>query len=380
MSAPKAMRWSKFWWQDYERDPALRACSLASQGLWMRLLCLMHEATPYGHLVINGRVPDAKRIAAMIGKPEREVAAALSELEELGVFSRTSEAIIYCRRMVRDNELVDCGKLNGANGGNPEIRRGTVPKEDRVRPYRRSDSPNKTERIFQKNGERCFWCSVKLQRDHAGPDFFRVDHFLPVCDGGTNDEDNLVPACAECNHKRTRINDPTGNPTATPVSVGPNSDSNPTPKLDAKSTEKETESKNSPVRPPSQTPPVASRAAPPTHRVSQRGSRLPEAWQPSEADRAFATGLGLEPGAVLEEFRDYWRAVAGRSACKTDWSATWRNRCRELGARAGRKAGRPPKLGVVGAALADLETIWAQRAAGTASPANLHLGVLGNGD
>lgn len=118
----KPMRWSKFWWQDYERDPALRACSLASQGLWMRMLCFMHEAEPYGHLLINGRAPDAKRLAAMIGKSEREIKAALEELDDAGVFSRTDNDVIFSRRLVRDKAASDMGRANGLNGGNPALK------------------------------------------------------------------------------------------------------------------------------------------------------------------------------------------------------------------------------------------------------------------
>jgi hypothetical protein len=117
-------RWSKFWWADYERDPALRGCSLASQGLWMRLLCFMHEGTPYGHLTVNGKVPSAKRIAAMVGKTEREIVACLIELEDAAVFNRTDQGVIQCRRMVRDKAASDAGRAFGAEGGNPILKQG----------------------------------------------------------------------------------------------------------------------------------------------------------------------------------------------------------------------------------------------------------------
>jgi hypothetical protein len=44
-----------------------------------------------------------------------------------------------------------------------------------------------------------------LQRQTPGHDFFHVDHYRAIRDGGTNDESNLVPACAECNHARDRL-------------------------------------------------------------------------------------------------------------------------------------------------------------------------------
>ena len=59
------------------------------------------------------------------------------------------------------------------------------------------------------------------------------------------------------------------------------------------------------------------------------GQRIPEGWQPDQAGIAFARSEGLDPGRVLERFRDYWAGKAGQAACKTDWPATWRNWCRE---------------------------------------------------
>src|SRR5215472_18713014 len=95
-------RWSKFWWQDWQSDNALRSCGLAAQGLWMRVLCIMHDAVPYGHLLINGKDPPLKQLASIVGAAEKEVRKLLAELETNGVYSRTVEGIIYSRRMVRD--------------------------------------------------------------------------------------------------------------------------------------------------------------------------------------------------------------------------------------------------------------------------------------
>jgi uncharacterized protein YdaU (DUF1376 family) len=59
-----------------------------------------------------------------------------------------------------------------------------------------------------------------------------------------------------------------------------------------------------------------------------RGSRISADWKPSDADRAFAQGLGLTPHAIertAERFRDYWLGATGANASKADWPATWRN-------------------------------------------------------
>ena len=44
-------------------------------------------------------------LARMVGCSEQEVNALLTELEEVGVFSRTADGVIYSRRMVNDEKL-----------------------------------------------------------------------------------------------------------------------------------------------------------------------------------------------------------------------------------------------------------------------------------
>lgn len=64
-----------------------------------------------------------------------------------------------------------------------------------------------------------------------------------------------------------------------------------------------------------------------------RGSRLSPDWSPGEELEAWARGLGVDPVAVLAEFRDYWCAVPGAKGVKLDWGATFRNRIREVASR-----------------------------------------------
>jgi hypothetical protein len=103
-------RWSKFWWQDWQADQALRSCSLAARGLWMDMLCIAHTGTPRGHVTINGVPVSPKRLATLTGSNERECIKLLAELEEAGVFSRTPEGTIYSRRMMRDTEHAEAGR------------------------------------------------------------------------------------------------------------------------------------------------------------------------------------------------------------------------------------------------------------------------------
>lgn len=107
---PAAQPWLKFYPTDWRADQALRVCTLAARGLWMELLCIMHEAAPYGHLTINGRPATDTQLATLTGTDLSTVRQLLTELEEAGVFSRNRNGVIYSRRMTRDEKRRKDGK------------------------------------------------------------------------------------------------------------------------------------------------------------------------------------------------------------------------------------------------------------------------------
>lgn len=137
MSSP----WLKFYPSDWRADPALRMCSLAARGLWMEMLCLMHEAAPRGSLLINGRQVTEIQLATLAGASVREVASQLAQLEAAGVFSRDDSGTIFSRRMRRDDEKAERDKANGRAGGNPNIKRGVNPPDKAQKPEARNQNP-----------------------------------------------------------------------------------------------------------------------------------------------------------------------------------------------------------------------------------------------
>lgn len=232
-------QWMKFWPQDWQRDPALRACSLAARGLWMEMICIAHDADPYGFVFINGKPATVRQIASIVGIGEKDAAKLLAELEDAGVFSRDEAGSIYSRRMVRDNAVRAKAREFGKGGGNPALKKPITP-------------------------------------SGGGGD-----------NGGVNPPLNLQEAEAEAEAEREET---------PPVQPAPN-----------------------PAR-------TASAKPPPV----PRGSRLPDDWSPTPEDRAFAEVLGIDPDREAEQFRDYWRSVAGEKGRKLDWSATWRNSVRRV--------------------------------------------------
>lgn len=107
---------------DIKGDTALNMVSLSAYGLWHKLLYIMHEGEPYGHLSLNGKVIPPVNLARMCSCDLKEFDACLQELEDANIFSRTDGGVVYSRRMVRDHVRSMNARKNGANGGNPNLK------------------------------------------------------------------------------------------------------------------------------------------------------------------------------------------------------------------------------------------------------------------
>lgn len=134
MTQTRRQPWMKWYPSDWRADPQLRMCSYAARGLWADLLTLMHEAEPYGHLIVGSVAPSTKQLAALLGATPKETEALLRELGEAGVFSRNEAGVIYSRRMVRDWEKAEADRKNGRNGGNPALKGGVNPPHNPTTP------------------------------------------------------------------------------------------------------------------------------------------------------------------------------------------------------------------------------------------------------
>ncbi|WP_176086277.1 hypothetical protein [Martelella sp. HB161492] len=137
--------WLKFFTTDWRADPALRMCSMAARGLWIELICLMHEATPYGHLLVSGRCPADAQIAVLAGTTPDQVTALLGELETAGVFSRTKDGTIYSRKMARMAKKAATARRNGRRGGNPSLSKDTDNQPSDNPRLKGGDKPQKPE-------------------------------------------------------------------------------------------------------------------------------------------------------------------------------------------------------------------------------------------
>lgn len=86
---------------DWLRD-TVAGCSLAAQGLWLRMMFLMHDSERYGYLIVNGSPMTPESIARRCGCTPGEYETLFGELDAAGIPGRTKGNLIFSRRMVRD--------------------------------------------------------------------------------------------------------------------------------------------------------------------------------------------------------------------------------------------------------------------------------------
>jgi hypothetical protein len=122
-----------FYPADHRKDAELQSCSLAARGLWMELICIMHQCEPYGSLKINGQPMKTAQIGRLVGETEDALIVLLKELGDAGVYSREEDGTIFSRRMKRDERLRIVRAEAGKKGGNPSLLNHEVNQKDNQR-------------------------------------------------------------------------------------------------------------------------------------------------------------------------------------------------------------------------------------------------------
>lgn len=108
---------------DWLKDP-VSGCSVAAQGLWLRLMFVMQESPNRGYLCQpdNFATPLLDVcLARRCGCDTKEYASLMAELFEAGVPSKTETGVIYSRRMVRDEALRLIRTAAGSKGGRARL-------------------------------------------------------------------------------------------------------------------------------------------------------------------------------------------------------------------------------------------------------------------
>ena len=112
----------QFYPGDWHKDQGVQALDLAQRGAWFELLLMMHDSDERGVLLVNGApMPDAV-IARRLGLDNQSANQILTTLLTYGVASRReSDGALFCRRMVKDENLRQVRTTAGKKGGNPRL-------------------------------------------------------------------------------------------------------------------------------------------------------------------------------------------------------------------------------------------------------------------
>ena len=153
----------QFYPSDWLRDTALRTCSISARGLWMDMICYMHEGNPYGYLKVKDKVILPANLGAMVGLTLQETEGYLKELFDAGVYEIDENGAIFSKRMVKDEKTRQARANGGKLGGNPKLVNGKVnlpvnhnvnvkvQNKDKQKPTPSSSSSTSIDNIYLQN-------------------------------------------------------------------------------------------------------------------------------------------------------------------------------------------------------------------------------------
>jgi len=115
----------KFFVKDWLSDDKLKDCSMASHGLLINLMGLMHQSQEYGLILLKQKYKQthkqthnfALQLAKQLPFSLDEIEESLGELISEGVVQLCDDALSQ-KRMVKDGNLSDTRALAGSKGGN----------------------------------------------------------------------------------------------------------------------------------------------------------------------------------------------------------------------------------------------------------------------
>lgn len=113
----------QFYPADWRKDPGVQSLTFHQRGVWLEILCLMHESPRRGYLLLpNGNTMSDDALSRIIGLDKQNLTTTLTAILECGVADRdpATEALMN-RRMIRDEALRQTRSKCGKMGGNPNL-------------------------------------------------------------------------------------------------------------------------------------------------------------------------------------------------------------------------------------------------------------------
>ncbi len=104
--------------EDWLCNPILKTLPLDIKGLWMDMLCYMWDSAERGVMVKpNSEIYTKREIQHLIGKDASGSFEWLDRLIDCGLCGIRKDGAVFCRRMVRDEEIRDKRREAGRKGG-----------------------------------------------------------------------------------------------------------------------------------------------------------------------------------------------------------------------------------------------------------------------
>jgi len=143
----------QFYPGDWLRSTDLRSCSVMARGLWMDMICLMHDGTPYGYLKVGEKIIDAETLSRMVGIAKNETEILLKELKNTGVVEQDKSGCFYCRRLVKDEKLRKTRAKAGRLGGKQKSSKSLA--NTQAKPYQMVEDEDEDEKedVLEKERE-----------------------------------------------------------------------------------------------------------------------------------------------------------------------------------------------------------------------------------
>jgi uncharacterized phage protein (TIGR02220 family) len=128
----------QFYPADWRKDLAVQSLGYHDRGVWFEMLCLMHESSERGVLLLAGAPMPEEVIGRLLGLDNQTFNQTLTTLLSYGVAKRRQgDNAIFSKRMVDDERLCKIRREAGKQGGNPALL-----KQKRIAPDNQNQTPS----------------------------------------------------------------------------------------------------------------------------------------------------------------------------------------------------------------------------------------------
>lgn len=202
----------QFYPGDWSSNPNLKRCTFAEKGIWLEVLCLMHDQPEYGVLrwplkeiaeAVKCRVADLQALQrkdVLKGHDQELVEPFIyvprsgrKDGEPVTLVPAQAGPLWYSSRMVKD-EYVRANAGASTRFGAETI---TAPAAAPKKSAPMTDRAKLRIRVLEKTGGSCYHCDTKLG------EVWEIDHLMPRSKGGRHTFANMVPSCVACNQDKS---------------------------------------------------------------------------------------------------------------------------------------------------------------------------------